>query len=684
MDMTLRSFQDRYGLNNREVAELIGCSLPTIQKWRAGQIVISPSADRLLRLLDHIAKGQSGRLAIAMQTIQGDVVPRKGEPEVAIDSGVDLAEWTAEPGSDREAFAESVDSKVNAEHRFRAMVASQPSAICLWRLDGVITYANEAFGRLFSSKCSHLIGQRWVDLLMERDREEMEKQLPEILRVGKRTRLSHILIEAGANLHTVEWALLPISDRDGVVREWMSVGQNITEEIRVKRELLDRLRMETLVAEISKRFIHITPDNLNEEIHHSLDRLGTQTGSDRVYLFFYSPDFSALSNTHEWCAEGIPSCLRMLQNLPASRYNWWIRELSAGRPINLYSMDQLPEEASLEQATLKSQGIQSVLVLPINGRSRQLGFLGFDSVSQRRVWRDAEISLLAVASDIFAKAFESVDQQAVVARAHRYREVATELAHLCTWIWHLDGDNLQFSSGITSILGYSVQGHEMIEFGRWFDFIHCEDHVRAAKAIDDIQSGASANFELEVRLMHREGAFRWCCLRGEVADRSADGSPAILAGAMWDITKRREAELRLQRSKDFYRSILQNFPLLVWRADADGRRNYFNEAYLRYTGKSLTELVSGAWLACIHPDDRDGYLTLFEKSFGEQRPFTRVVRVRGHEGEYRWMRETCNPIVDARGVFIGVVGAMQNESGSQLIQMQRQIGEYHPDGTIPI
>jgi PAS domain S-box-containing protein len=158
----------------------------------------------------------------------------------------------------------------------------------------------------------------------------------------------------------------------------------------------------------------------------------------------------------------------------------------------------------------------------------------------------------------------------------------------------------------------------------------------------------------------------------------------ILAGAMWDITKRREAELRLQRSKDFYRSILQNFPILVWRSDAEGRRDYFNEAFIGYTNKSLTELISGGWLDCLHPDDREEYLTLFGKSFKEQRPFTRVVRVRGHEGEYRWMRETCNPIVDARGVFIGVVGAMQDESGLQLIQTQRQIGEYHPDGTLPL
>lgn len=682
--MTLRSFQDRYGLNNREIAELIGCSLPTIQKWRAGQISVSPSADRLLRLLDQVAQGQGERLAIAMRTIRGDIPTPAGEPAGGADLGINAAERTADPGSGLGVGGADIESKLTAEHRFRTMVGVQPSAICLWNLGGVITYANEAFGRLFSSKCSHLIGQRWIDLLMERDREEMEKQLPEILRIGKRTRLSHILIEAGANLHTVEWTLVPIPDQDGLVREWMSVGQNITEEIRVKRDLLDRLRMETLVAEISKRFIHITPDNLNEEIQNCLERLGTQTGSDRVYLFLYSPDSSRFSNTHEWCAEGVLSCQPMLQNLPTSRYHWWIRELSAGRPINLYSMDQFPEEAFMEQATLKSQGIQSVLVLPINSRSRQLGFLGFDSVSQRRVWREAEISLLAVASDIFAKALESVDLQSVVAKNHRYREVAAELANLCTWIWHLDGDGLQFSSGIKPILGYDLQGHELIDSDRWLDFIHPEDHSRAMNCIDEIRSGASTSLELELRLMHREGAFRWCCLRGEVADRAADGSPMILAGAMWDITKRREAELRLQRSKDFYRSILQNFPILVWRSDAEGRRDYFNEAFLGYTNKSLTELISGGWLDCLHPDDRDEYLTLFGKSFKEQRPFTRVVRVRGHEGEYRWMRETCNPIVDARGVFIGVVGAMQDESGLQLIQTQRRIGEYHPDGTLPL
>jgi PAS domain S-box-containing protein len=632
--MTLHSFQDRYGLNNRQVADLIGCSLPTIQKWRAGNIAVSPSAERLLKLLDHLAKGDARQLAEVLARTQ----------------------MTPSDASDSASQSGTADSM--ADQRFRPMVDSQREAVCRWKPDTTISYANKAFCSLFKRPPRKIIGARWLDLLMEEDRENMSKQLPSILKKKGRSRHSHQVIDADGSVHTIEWTYCPIKDSDGMVREWQAVGHDITEEIRAKREMLDRLRMETLVAGISKRFIHIVPDALDNEIDHCLGQFGTQTGVDRVYLFQLTEDSRFLSNTHEWCSEGIEPQKQNLQNLPTSEFPWWMREISAGRTINYFDLDQLPQEASYEESALRAQGIQSILVLPIISQSRLLGFLGFDSVSHRRVWRSSEIALLAVASDVFAKALEGVHQQRKAARNMKYQEVAAGIAHLCTWSWHLEHQRLCCCPRIAHILGFSPDECEKIGLPNWMDYVHPDDLESMKAKVMGYLAGESTALDIEVRLLNRARSYVWCAVRGEVVEHTPEGRPLVIVGAVWEISRRKEAEIRLRRSHDFYQSVLQNVPTLVWSTDLEGRREYFNEAFLGFTGKSLTQLASGEWKDSIHPDDRAEYLLLLEESFQQRSPFTRIFRMQNRNGAYCWMREMSRPIEDSNRIFRGFVGAM--------------------------
>jgi DNA-binding transcriptional regulator YiaG len=43
----LIEFQERYNLKNRELALLCGCSLPTVQKWRSGNVPLPAVVHRL-------------------------------------------------------------------------------------------------------------------------------------------------------------------------------------------------------------------------------------------------------------------------------------------------------------------------------------------------------------------------------------------------------------------------------------------------------------------------------------------------------------------------------------------------------------------------------------------------------------------------------------------------------------
>ena len=69
MPYNIKAFQERYSLANKDIAQICKCSLPTIQKWRSGEVPVSGAAEQLMRLLDISAEGGSNALRETLMRI---------------------------------------------------------------------------------------------------------------------------------------------------------------------------------------------------------------------------------------------------------------------------------------------------------------------------------------------------------------------------------------------------------------------------------------------------------------------------------------------------------------------------------------------------------------------------------------------------------------------------------------
>jgi PAS domain S-box-containing protein len=108
------------------------------------------------------------------------------------------------------------------------------------------------------------------------------------------------------------------------------------------------------------------------------------------------------------------------------------------------------------------------------------------------------------------------------------------------WEWDLATGSTHFSPRWKSILGDSeVESAGRLE--EWTERIHPADRERVLRELDLHVEGRSERFEIEHRLRHRDGSWRWVLMRAS-AVRHASGKARRLVGLMTDISSRKRVQ----------------------------------------------------------------------------------------------------------------------------------------------
>jgi PAS domain S-box-containing protein len=127
-------------------------------------------------------------------------------------------------------------------------------------------------------------------------------------------------------------------------------------------------------------------------------------------------------------------------------------------------------------------------------------------------------------------------------------------------------------------------------------------------------------------------------------------------GLSIEIEERKRAELLLRESEQHFRTLANGGSTLIWTAGLDKACNYFNEPWLRFTGRTLAAELGNGWLDGVHPEDRERCVQIYVASFEQRHSFSMEYRLRHTDGSYHWIRDDGNPRYDTEGRFIGYIG----------------------------
>ena len=120
--------------------------------------------------------------------------------------------------------------------------------------------------------------------------------------------------------------------------------------------------------------------------------------------------------------------------------------------------------------------------------------------------------------------------------------------------------------------------------------------------------------------------------------------------------QKRKADAKLTPGEHGFESILEEAPIMLWTAGADGRCAFFNKSWLDFTGLSLQDQTEQDWVARIHPADRERSVTSYLSAFKSRKNFAMEYRLLRRDDVYAWVFHNGVPRYASDGGFIGYIG----------------------------
>jgi two-component system CheB/CheR fusion protein len=121
-----------------------------------------------------------------------------------------------------------------------------------------------------------------------------------------------------------------------------------------------------------------------------------------------------------------------------------------------------------------------------------------------------------------------------------------------------------------------------------------------------------------------------------------------------DIVKERTNDLLM--SREYFKHLANNIPVIIWTADANGQLDYVNRRWVEYTGFDIEESKTKQ-SELVHPDDLEKSSLAWRQAVKYKQKYEQEFRFkRNPDGAYRWHYAQAIPFNDEQGNITAWIG----------------------------
>jgi PAS domain S-box-containing protein len=315
------------------------------------------------------------------------------------------------------------------------------------------------------------------------------------------------------------------------------------EDARLRSELEERLRFETLLADLSAKFINLPATDVNRQIQDAQRRICECLGLNTSVLWEWeldAPDILVLTSIYR-AVDGppVPERLNATEFFP-----WSVRLVASGKIILLSSMDEVPEEGTRDVESYRYFNVKALVDIPLSaGGGPPFGvFTVCDTLSERG-WPEPLIKRLELVAQVFANALLRKRAEQTLQESEERLRLATDSAEL--GLWSLNLANKRFWVTAMTRKLFQFPADEIMTWERYLGLIHPEDRPLVQRELQQVmQSGAEGM--VEYRVLQADGKVRWMLSRGRLQHHGRPEFDSVM-GVTMDITARKQTEAKAQQ-----------------------------------------------------------------------------------------------------------------------------------------
>jgi PAS domain S-box-containing protein len=135
------------------------------------------------------------------------------------------------------------------------------------------------------------------------------------------------------------------------------------------------------------------------------------------------------------------------------------------------------------------------------------------------------------------------------------------------------------------------------------------------------------------------------------------GPPFAAVVVAQDVTESKRMEQALSRASAQLQTLVDRSPVMLWRSDDRGRREYVNQTWLEFRGRDPEAERGDGWLDGVHPEDRAAVEAAWAASLASRSAFEVAYRLERADGRHRWITDRGVPYRDGDGRFLGHLGS---------------------------
>lgn len=564
------------------------------------------------------------------------------------------------------------------------LLENLPLATIVWDAEFRVQRWSPQAEKMFGWQATEVVGKTMYDwpFIFEADVEQVTVHAQTLLRTGGAGICQNRNYRKDGQVIYCEWFSSVLLDEAGELVLFLSLTKDISDLKRLEAALRTQAQREKTLNSVIQSIRNSL--DLNHIFQTTVTEVGKFLQVDYVIVHELNAERKIWQPIAEYRQQ---SSLVSFFELDIPDFNNPIAaRLKKGHLVCINDSTVLEDEVNRQIGALFPG---AWLIIPIQVAAYPLTTIALVKRGKDQRWSEAEIELATAIADQLAVAMQQAvllqDLQSELKQRQKAEQalqqlnqslaaevqaqtmklqVALAAVKMGIWEWDMTTNQDYWSPETYEILGLQTddRGYILNSAGEvidtnahpelFFRYVHPDDRDQVKQAEAEAITQRMP-FEVECRLLLDNGQMRWVYERGACTFNEQDEAIKMV-GIIMDVSDRKQAGQALQESEARYRAIVEDQTEMIARFAADSTMLFANEAYCRYFGLSLEDLIGKSYNPMIYEADRERISQELKVLSIEQPTVVTENRVYNAQGEIRWTQWVNRLLPNASGDMVEI------------------------------